>query len=278
MTNSTISEDTNQTTEVPMTDLKARLDFAVQAAEKAQELILEYYQNANLEVESKSDESPVTIADRNAELLLRDEIAREFPEDGILGEEFPETKGTNDYRWILDPIDGTKSFVHGVPLFGTLIGLEHNGESVLGVCRFPALNEVVYAALGHGCWWQIGDAEPKRAQVSEISTLKESCFCTTNVSRWDGFLGPKKYKKLCKSVKLTRGWGDCFGHILVATGRAELMVDPALSLWDAAALVPILREAGGHFVDLQGKETAYSEHGLSVNGNLKETVLELLNK
>jgi len=258
--------------------LESRLEFAIKVALKAQDLILGYYQRDNFQVESKHDSTPVTVADRGAEELIRAELAIAFPDDGILGEEFPEKKGTNSFRWILDPIDGTKSFVHGVPLFGTLIGLEYEGKCVLGVCRFPALNEVVYAAKGQGAWWQVGDQEPKRAKVSGIGTFKESCFSTTNLSRWSAEGIQDAYDFLSKNVKLTRGWGDCFGHMLVATGRIELMVDPSLSPWDAAALLPILEEAGGYFLDRRGEATIYGGNGFSVNAALKDEVLKLFAK
>ncbi|MBL4885588.1 MAG: histidinol phosphate phosphatase, partial [Planctomycetaceae bacterium] len=206
---------------------------------------------------------------------------KNFPEDSILGEEFPEKVGTNEYRWILDPIDGTKSFVHGVPLFGSLIGLEEvdadgNRTCVVGVCRFPALNEVVYAAIGSGAWWKIGDREPVPAKCSTVSELSKSCFCTTNIARWDEHGLTQAYNKLHNGVRLTRGWGDCFGHILVATGRAEIMVDPVLSEWDAAALVPILQESGGHFIDREGQATIYSKNGMSVNDAMKDQLLEII--
>ena len=262
---------------------ESRLKFALNAAEQAQELILKYYQNSDLKIDSKSDSTPVTEADRGAELLIRELLAKDFPDDGILGEEFPETPGSNEFRWILDPIDGTKSFVHGVPLFGSLIGLEEidadgNRTCVVGVCRFPALNEVVYAAIGSGAWWQIGDREPVPAKCSTVSDLKDSCFCTTNVARWHENGLTKAYEKLHSSVNLTRGWGDCFGHILVATGRIEFMVDPVLSEWDAAALLPILQESGGHFIDRQGNATIYSKNGMSVNDAMKDQLLEIISQ
>lgn len=256
--------------------LKDRLDFAVRAAWEAGKLILDHYQHAELQVEHKGDLSPVTAADRGAEELLRAQIGREFPNDGILGEEFPEKTGTSGYRWILDPVDGTKSFIYGVPLFGTLIGIEHQGRCVLGVCRFPALDEVVYAAEGMGAWWQVGDRSNRQVHVSTKATLKESLFCTTTLTRWDKVGKRVALDHLLQNAKLTRGWGDCFGHILVATGRAEVMVDPALSPWDAAALVPILQEAGGHFLDFEGKPSIYSGNGFSVNAALKDEMLRIL--
>ena len=257
-------------------ELTPRLDFALSVAREASELILKYYQTADLAVERKGDASPVTEADRGAELLIRERLAASFPNDAILGEEFPDKTGTTGFRWILDPIDGTKSFIHGVPLFGTLIGVEYNLRCVIGVCRFPALDEVVYAARGSGAWWQIGDREPRRARVSITTKFEEATFCTTNVTRWQKINRWKELETLLHSVHLARGWGDCFGHMMVATGRAELMIDPAMNPWDAAALLPIVEEAGGHFVDWNGSSTIYSGNGLSVVPGLKDKVLGIL--
>lgn len=262
-------------------DYQSRLEFALDASVKAQELILRYYQNQDLAVDSKHDDTPVTEADRGAEQLIRELLDEAFPEDGVLGEEFPEKPGKNQFRWILDPIDGTKSFVHGVPLFGCLIGLEEGTSQedrrcVVGVCRFPALDEVIYAAKGSGAFWKIGQNAPRPARVSDVDSLSDACFCTTNAARWQAPDLQQPYQTLSTQVKLTRGWGDCFGHMLVATGRAEMMVDPVLSEWDAAALLPILEEAGGHFIDRQGKATIYSKNGMSVNAKLKDELLAIM--
>ena len=259
-------------------ELQSRLDHALAWAEDAQSFIMQYYQDVNLIVEDKQDESPVTMADRGAEELLREKIGKHYPEDGILGEEHAEKPSQNGYRWILDPVDGTKSFIHGVPLFGTLIGIEFEKRCEVGVCRFPALNEVVYARRGGGAWWKKGNNDAKPAKCSTISTIEEACFCTTNAARWENHGHSQVYKDLCQRVKLYRGWGDCFGHILVATGRAEIMVDPILSPWDVAALVPIMEEAGGAFVDYEGNTTIYAGHGFSVNSALKDQMLQLFRK
>ena len=261
---------------MPLPDLQPRLRFALSAYAAAQSFILSYYQAAELEVERKRDSSPVTAADKGAEQLLRGEIAREFPDDGVLGEEFGDTPGANGFRWILDPIDGTKSFIHGVPLFGTLIGLEFEGECVLGVCGFPALEEVVYGAIGLGAWWQRGSAEPRRAWVSKVQNLSEALFCCTSLQRWDTIGRRDAFDALVGRSQLARGWGDCYGHALVATGRADVMVDAGLNPWDGAALVPIIREAGGHFVDWKGEPTIYGGNGVSVNAYLKDEVLKIL--
>lgn len=258
-------------------DLQSRLEFARSVALEASGLILPYYCNPELAVERKGDSSPVTEADKGAELLIRKRLAEDFPNDAILGEEFPDTPGTTGFRWILDPIDGTKSFIHGVPLFGTLIGVEYEGECVVGVCRFPALNEVIYAALGCGAWWQVGSGEPRRAKASTVTTLSESTFCNTNPSRWMKIGKWQILEDLMQSVQLARGWGDCYGHMLVATGRAEVMIDPAMNPWDAAALVPIVQESGAHFVDWSGKKTIYGGSGISVASGIKDEILRRLN-
>lgn len=265
-------------TNVDPTVLKQRLDFAVDAARQASDYILKYYQASDLAVELKSDQSPVTVADRGAEELLRELILAAFPDDGVLGEEFPETPGRNGFRWILDPIDGTKSFVHGVPLFGTLIGLEFEKESLLGVCRFPALDEVVYAAKGQGAWWQCRDEAPRPAKVSKATRLEDAVFCTTTMTRWETIGHRDTFDTLCRTARLTRGWGDCFGHMLVATGRIDVMVDPAMSPWDACALLPIVEEAGGVWMDWKGESTIYSGNGISVTPGLKERILELVKR
>jgi histidinol-phosphatase len=258
--------------------LTSRLEFALSVSLEAVDLILSYYQSADLEVERKRDTSPVTEADKRTELLIRERLAASFPDDAILGEEFPDKDGTTGYRWILDPIDGTKSFIHGVPLFGTLIGVEYESRCVVGVARFPALNEVVYAARGGGAWWKIGDHEPRRARASSVTTLAEATFCTTNPTRWYTIGKRDVLETLLSTVHLARGWGDCYGHMLVATGRADLMIDPALNAWDAAALLPIVEEAGGHFIDFTGEPTIYGRNGMSVVAGLKDVVLRLLKK
>jgi histidinol-phosphatase len=259
-------------------DLKPRLEFALDVARRASELILGYYQSESLAVESKRDSSPVTAADRGAEELIRQEIQKHFPGDGVLGEEFGETASSNGFRWILDPVDGTKSFIHGVPLFGTLIGLEQGDRVVLGVCRFPALDEVMYATEGQGSWWQVGKGTPRQARVSQVDRLSEALFCVTTVSGWERIGRYDAFEKVRAQAKLTRGWGDCYGHALVATGRADVMIDPLMNPWDAAALVPIVQEAGGSFCDWTGKTSIYSGDGISVNLALRETVLALLKK
>lgn len=261
-----------------MTEITARLNAALRGYEGARELILRYYEADSLVVDWKGDQTPVTAADRGAEELLRDFLSKEFPDDGILGEEFGERTGTSGYRWVLDPVDGTKSFVARVPLFGTLIGLQFEGESVAGVCGLPAQNEIVYASRGEGTWWRRNSAAATQCRVTTCSKLADALLCFTSLGTWEAVGRLQTMQRLTRTCRLTRGWGDCFGHILVATGRADVMIDPQLSLWDAAALVPILQEAGGHFVDFSGVARADGGSGISVNAALKNSVLAFLHE
>jgi histidinol phosphatase-like enzyme (inositol monophosphatase family) len=257
-------------------DLSRRLEIGLAAAREAGRLTLGYFQRSDLAVERKQDASPVTIADRQAELLLRQRFSAAFPDDAILGEEFPERPGSSGYRWIVDPIDGTKSFIHGVPLYGTLIGLEYQTRSVLGIIVLPALDECLYATTGQGAWHVRGDQPPVRAHVSDRATLAESLFCTSETGSFGKRGAAAVYDQLQAVARLARTWGDCYGYYLVATGRAEVMVDPIMSVWDAAALQPIMEEAGGTFTDWQGRPTIHSGEGLATNGHVLDEVLPYL--
>jgi histidinol phosphatase-like enzyme (inositol monophosphatase family) len=261
---------------MPSSELSTRLELALAWAHGAGRITLGYFQRDDLVVERKQDTSPVTVADREAEEYLRRQITAEFPDDAILGEELPQRPGTSGYRWILDPIDGTKSFISGVPLFGTLIGVEHHQQSVLGVIHIPGLDESVYAARGQGAWHCQGDATPRSARVSTKATLAEGLFCTSEVELFQQVEQQQVYDRLQAAAWLTRTWGDCYGYLLVATGRAEVMVDPTMHVWDCAALEPILREAGGTFTDWQGVPTIYAGQGIATNGLVLEEVLAIV--
>jgi histidinol-phosphatase len=250
--------------------LRNLLDFAVEAAWQAGKITLEYFQ-AGTAVERKADASPVTLADRRAEERLRECIQQMFPTHGILGEEYGETLGSSPHRWILDPLDGTRSFVQGVPLYGVMMGLEYDGRAVLGVVHFPALGDTVYAAKGEGCYWN-----GRRAHVSSVARLEDAVVLATDVrTLYEQGRGPM-FETLQTTTRLQRTWGDCYGHILVATGRAEIMLDPILNIWDCAALQPILEEAGGTFTDWSGTATHTGGNGLSTNGHLFQTVMQLI--
>jgi histidinol-phosphatase len=250
--------------------LRTMLDFAIDAAWQAGKITLEYFQTGTA-VERKADASPVTLADRRAEEKLRECIQHTFPDHGILGEEFGEVTGGTPYRWVLDPLDGTRSFIQGVPLYGVMIGLEYHGQAVLGVVHFPALGETVYAAKGEGCHWN-----GRRAHVSTVSQWAEAVVLTTSVRSLYDEGRRHVFDALQAQTRLQRTWGDCYGHILVATGRAEIMLDPILQIWDCAALQPILEEAGGTFTDWQGTATHTGGNGLSTNGHLFQPVMEII--
>jgi histidinol-phosphatase len=254
----------------------ARLQLAIRIARAAGELTLRHFRANDLAVERKSDASPVTAADRGAELFLRDEIGKAFPDDAILGEEFPAKEGPSGFRWILDPIDGTKSFIRGVPLYGTLIGVERGDESVIGVIEMPALDERAWAAKGSGAWYVRGANEPVPARVSTRATLAEGLFVASQVDSFAKQDRGEAYLRLQAAAGITRTWGDCYGYLLVATGRAELMADPIMSAWDAGAMLPILVEAGGTFTDWRGKPTIHSGEGIATNGLVFDEVMRLL--
>jgi histidinol phosphatase-like enzyme (inositol monophosphatase family) len=261
----------------PSPDLAELLEAAERFAVAAGALTLKHF-GALLAAEAKSDGSPVTIADREAERYLRTQIRTAFPTHTILGEEFGEEAGSAPVRWILDPIDGTRGFMRGVPLYGVLIGIEVEGEAAVGVAHFPPLGETVSAANGLGCRWMVrGASEARPARVSEITGLSDAAVLVTDPRvALSPSLG-EGWKRLAAQVDLARGWGDAYGHLLVATGRAEIMVDPILASWDAAPFLPILREAGGRFTDFSGVETIHGGRGVSSNGHLHAEVLALLN-
>jgi histidinol phosphatase-like enzyme (inositol monophosphatase family) len=253
---------------MPEESLRDLLDFAQDAAWQAGKITLSYF-GTGITPELKSDQTPVTIADRQAEQRLRAIIEARFPDHGILGEEFGETNPGSRFRWILDPIDGTKSFVQGVPLYGVLVGLERDGEPALGVCNLPALGEMIAAAHGLGC-----TVNGRRAAVSQVGELRDAVLLASSVSAFDEYGRGSAYEELIHGVRLRRTWGDCYGHIMVATGRAEIMVDPVMSVWDCAALLPILQEAGGTFTDFDGAPTIHGANAVSTNGRLFDQVIQ----
>ena len=256
--------------------LKNRLDFAVLCARRAGRLTLDYFRRDDLAVEHKADDSPVTVADRLAEQSLRKQIGQQFPRDAILGEEFDDKPGSTGFRWILDPIDGTQSFVHGVPLYSTLVAVEHGGQSILGVICLPALDQCVYAADGLGAWQVTGDAAPTPARVSGRSSLGEGLFLTSAVDGFGEIERHDVYLRLQSAARVCRTWGDGYGYAMVATGRAELMVDPIMAVWDAGPLLPVMQEAGGTFTDWKGQPTIHSGQGIATNGLILDEVLSII--
>ena len=256
---------------------EGRLVAMIEVAQAAGKHTLTYFRRADLVVDSKADESPVTVADREAEQLVRREIGTRFPNDTIQGEEFSEQTGTSPYRWVVDPIDGTKSFVCGVPLYSTLLALEFEGEPLAGIIFIPAMNEMIVASHGKGSWHRQSDqANWQRASVSEKSDLSEAVFVTSQVDSFDARGAEDNYKKLEKTAWLTRSWGDGYGYLMVATGRADVMVDPECNAWDVAAILPVVSEAGGQFSDWAGNATTRGGDGVGTNGKLHGLVLSAL--
>src|SRR5262245_55809007 len=258
------------------TEVARRLEFAIAAGKEAGRLTLRYFQRDNYEVERKSDASPVTIADRSAEQLLRERIRAAFADDGIIGEEFGTSAGTSGFNWILDPIDGTKSFISGVPLYGTMVAVEHEGRALAGVVYMPALAEGVYASAGQGAFHFRGDEPPRRCRVSQKSRLADAVFLTSQIDSFAQRGAAAVFERLQAAASITRTWGYCYGYLLVATGRAELMVDPIMNVWDAAAVQPIIEESGGTFTDWQGVATIHSGEAVATNGKTLSDVLAIL--
>ncbi|MBX3117901.1 MAG: hypothetical protein KF784_02465 [Fimbriimonadaceae bacterium] len=250
--------------------MSPRLIFALETVYRAGKFTLAHF-NANTKVELKADDSPVTVADRGAERIIREAIEREYPGESILGEEEGFTEGTNG-RWVLDPIDGTKSFVCGVSLFATLLAYEDEQGGQLGVCYFPALEEVVYAERGHGTFWN-----GKQCRVSAHPTVKNatlSCGSHSSMAK-QGHMS--SLLKLAEQTQATRTWSDAYGHALVATGRIEAMIDPIVSHWDIAAMAIIVREAGGRFTTMDGGE-ALGNEALSSNGLFHQELVEAFSR
>ena len=254
-----------------------RLEAMVTIAEEAGRSTLRYFGDSDLTVEAKEDASPVTVADREAEQLVRSLVSDRFAFDTLEGEEFAAQRGTSPYRWIVDPIDGTKSFVCGVPLYSTLLALEFEEKPLGGVIFIPALGEMIVAAIGHGCWHRRNAAIPwTRAQVSKKAEFAGSVFLTSQVDSFRKRGAFAAYEKLEHDAWLTRTWGDGYGYLMVATGRADFMVDPICSAWDIAAIQPIITEAGGRFTDWKGVETTRSGEGIGSNGLVHNEVLRRL--
>lgn len=250
---------------------RSYLDFAVETAYLAGRLTLGYFQTG-LRPDMKPDDTPVTAADRAAEQLIRGRIERAYPDHAIVGEEFGVTEDeAAEFRWFVDPIDGTKSFVRGVPLYGVLIGLEIAGAIAAGAAYFPALDEMVAAATGEGCWWN-----GRRVRVSDVTDLRRATVCFTDVAGFARHGRAAAWERIQAATYYRAGWGDCYGHALVATGRAELMLDPIMNAWDCGPFPVILREAGGYFGDWRGNETIYGDEALATTGALLPQVLALI--
>lgn len=262
-----------------------RIGMALRLANAASCVTLRYFRTAAYQVERKSDRSPVTLADKEAEQRVRTMLAEAFPSDGVLGEEFGTVPGTSPYQWIIDPIDGTKSFISGVPLYSTLVGLTRRGQPLVGVIAIPGLGELAIGIQGHGAWYGQGterDALAKEAielkptRVSSVEDLGEGLFLVSQVDNFQKRKAEEAYRALEKEAYITRSWGDGYGYLLVATGRAELMVDPIVNPWDVAAVAPVIMEAGGRFSSWAGAYDIHAGHCLATNGHVHDRALAAL--
>lgn len=245
----------------------ALLDAAVAIARAAGDLTLQWFRSADLQTEWKRDGTPVTVADRAAEALVRREVAARFPGDAIVGEEEGGTAARQGRTWFVDPIDGTKAFTHGVPLYSTLVAVSDDHGPAVGVIHLPALGETVYAGRGRGC-----HSNGAPARVAAREDLEGAFLMTSGMAEWR----PDRLGRLQAAGVHVRTWGDGYGYALVATGRADAMFDPAVSVWDVAPMPVILAEAGGRFTDLDGVARADGGSGLATAGPLHDELLALL--
>jgi histidinol-phosphatase len=251
--------------------IESDLTFALELADAADESTMPRFRAEDLVVETKPDLTPVSEADRATEQALRARIEAERPGDGVVGEEYGETEGSGGRRWILDPIDGTKSFVRGIPAWGTLIALEQDGEMVVGVVSAPALRRRWWAARDRGAF---ADGEPIR--VSGVAVLEDALFCYTSMPAFEKYGLGEGFETLARRCWESRGFGDYWAHVLVAEGSADLAVEPVMNLWDNAALQVIVEEAGGRFTDLDGRRRSDGGNAVTTNGLLHEAVLDAL--
>lgn len=251
-------------------DPQLLLEFALEASWKAGRATLGHFQTG-VAAERKSDNTPVTVADREAEQILRELITQYWPEHGIIGEEFGHVNQDARYTWIIDPIDGTKSFVSGVPLYASLLALTDGPEALLGVANFPALEDMLYASRSGGCYWN-----GRRAHVSTQDNLADAVLLTSELENFHLSNRQEAWQRLSDSTYLQRTWGDAYGYFLVATGRAEIMVDPAMYLWDCGPFQVIMEEAGGTFSDWKGTPTIHGNESIATNGVLFDEVMEII--
>lgn len=251
-------------------DWRNRYEVAVEAARTAGELALGYYEQ-KLDVIWKSDQSPVTLADQNAEKLLRETLLGRFPTDGFLGEEFGDAPGTSGYRWIIDPIDGTRSFVRGVPLWGTLVGLEYKGELIAGITRVPALKQTYRALRGDGAF-----RDDRPIHVSKVADMTKAHLYYSSLSWFKKAGALDRFLELYFRTERQRGFGDFYGFVLVAEGAGDVMVEHGVHAWDIAALIPLLEEAGGKMTAWDGTVDIERTDVLASNGLLHTEVLRHL--
>ncbi|MEK7412818.1 MAG: inositol monophosphatase family protein [Planctomycetota bacterium] len=248
--------------------------IAIAAAQAGGQAAIRHFRRPDLVVETKHDDSPVTVADREAEAAIRAAVLDRHPEHGWIGEETGAAHGSSPYTWIVDPIDGTRNFVRGIPLWSVLVACEHADHGVVAaVVGIPALDEWYDAVLGAGA-----RLNRRAIHVSRVAQLSESLFCYESPSWFSRNCLAGCFQELCEVTALQRGICDAYGHMLVATGRAELVVEPQLKVWDVAATSLVVREAGGRFSDLSGTPSIRSENAVVSNGCVHDAALAVIAK
>ena len=252
-------------------DLKPIMDFTADLAYRAGRITLGYF-NVGIRPDYKADDTPVTAADRASENFIRGELEKKYPGVAILGEEYGESGGQDQsMRWIVDPIDGTKSFLRGIPLYGVLIGLEIEGVIRVGAAYYPGTDEMLCAAEGQGAWWN-----SRRAHVSETTQVDKSWVCFTNTRNMHKHGRTAAWGRIETRAYASRGWSDAYGYLAVATGRAEAMLDPIMATWDCGPFPVILKEAGGYFGSWDGREGHLHHEALATNAAILPEMLELI--
>jgi histidinol-phosphatase len=253
-----------------MTQYEDALEEATEITEQCSRIALSYFRQALL-IESKQDQTPVTIADKKTEEAIRNELTRSFPSHGIIGEEFGAEGIDREFVWTIDPIDGTRSFIRGIPLFGTLVSLLERGEPVLGIVVMPALDETYVSAKGMGAYC---DGLPLR--VSNAQSLEQSFVCCGDSNAFEA-AGKRAYQEaLFRKSELVRGYSDCFGHTLVLRGAVDAMIDPVVSLWDIAPFISLTQEAGGTYFSFDGTSSIQNKSFITCNPALKTPLLNLI--
>jgi histidinol-phosphatase len=253
-------------------DWRTRYELAMDAARKAGDHARGYYETT-VKLEHKADASPVTIADREAEQIIRKLVTQHFPNDGFLGEEFGDQPGTSGFRWVIDPIDGTRSFVRHIPIWATLIGLEYRDEQIGGIAYIPVFNQMYRALRGDGAF-----VNDRRIRVSDTTKLGVSLMCYSSI-RWFQKVGREAtFLELVRRTERQRGFGDFYGFTLLAEGACDVMLEHGVHEWDVSALKAIVEEAGGTFTDWNGTPTTKTPDVLATNGKLQSDVLEILKR
>jgi histidinol-phosphatase len=251
---------------------KTRYEAAVEATQEAGRLALGFY-DTNVAVEWKHDESPVTVADRNAETLLRQTLLGKFPNDAFLGEEYGDQPGSSGFRWVVDPVDGTRSFVRGIPIWATLVGLEYKGEQIAGIADLPAMGDTYRALRGDGAY-----RGERRIHVSSIAKLSDAMMFYSSISWFEKAGRRDTFLQLAVKTQRQRGFGDFYGFVLVAQGSGEVMIEHGVHVWDVVGLKALIEEAGGRFTDWEGNPTVERPDVLATNGVLHDEILRLLKR